>query len=152
MAGGAGVEWYLGSTEVSDPNGAPGRRWWDLETEDWRAHDRLWTQTRHALEFFKTYLPFWEMRPDDFLATSDLSYCLAKKGETYSVYLPRGGTTSLDLGSQKATYEVRWYDPRNGGSLQSGSVTSVDGPGVKALGKPPESSERDWVVLVRRIR
>jgi hypothetical protein len=152
MAGGSGAEWYLGSTESAGPGGLPGRHWWDLETEDWRAHEHMWDQTRHALEFFQSHLRFWEMEPDDFLASSDLSYCLARRGETYAVYLPRGGTTSLDLGPHTGPFSVRWYDPRNGGVLQTGSVTTIEGPGFQALGEPPSDPGRDWAILVRRIR
>jgi hypothetical protein len=150
MAGGAGVEWYLGSTEFISGEGAPVRHWWDLETEDWRAHERMWDQTRHALEFFRRYLPFDEMSPDDFLATRDTAYCLARPGEVYAVYLPSGGSSSLDLGASTVRYRIDWYDPRNGGPLRQGSIAAVEGPGVQPLGAPPTEPGRDWVVLVRR--
>jgi hypothetical protein len=149
MAGGAGVEWYLGSTEFISGEGTPVRSWWDLETEDWRAHERMWDQTRHALEFFHRYLPFDGMEPDDFLSTRDAAYCFARPGEVYAVYIPFGGTSSLDLGSGAARYRVDWYDPRNGGALQQGSVAYVAGPGIQALGEPPSEPGRDWVALVR---
>ena len=67
-------------------------------------------------------------------------------------YLPRGGTTSLDLGGHSGAFSVRWYDPRNGGTLQLGSVPSIEGPGLQALGKPPDNLERDWAILVQRAR
>jgi hypothetical protein len=150
MAGGAGVEWYLGSTEFRSGQPDAVRRWWDLETEDWRAHERMWDQTRHALEFFGRHLPFAEMEPDDFLATRDTAWCLAKPGAVYAVYLPLGGTTSLDLGAHVGRFRVEWYDPRNGGPLQAGSARSVMGPGIQRLGDPPGEPTRDWAVLVRR--
>jgi len=75
---------------------------------------------------------------------------VARPGKIYVVYLPDGGTTALDLGPAKAEYSVRWYDPRNGGPLLPGTVTSVSGPGVATLGQPPRDPGDDWVILVRR--
>ena len=63
---------------------------------------------------------------------------------------PDGGTAGLDLGAANESYSVRWYDPRNGGPLQSGTVAAVTGPGVVALGQPPGAPGDDWVILVRR--
>jgi hypothetical protein len=60
----------------------------------------------------------------------------------------QGGTTDLTLTDGK-NYSVRWFDPRNGGSLQKGSVLTVSGPGPVSLGLPPSSSGMDWVALVR---
>jgi hypothetical protein len=152
MAGGSGCEWYLGSTEFPGPGGQRARRWWDLETEDWRAHERMWDQTRHALEFFRQHLPFGEMEPNDLLAMRAEAYCLAKPGEVYALYVPMGGTSELDLGGNSGTFDVLWYDPRNGGLLERGAVASVAGPGVQALGAPPREPQRDWAILVRRAR
>ncbi len=150
MAGGSGAEWYLGSTEFLSSAGVRARRWWDLETEDWRAHEGMWDQTRHALEFFQRYIPFAEMEPNDLLAQRPDAYCLAKEGEVYAVFLPTGGGTALDLGAHGGSFDVRWYDPRNGGELQAGSLASVSGPGIRDLGRPPREPGRDWVVLVER--
>jgi hypothetical protein len=67
------------------------------------------------------------------------------------VYLPDGGTTSIDLGTSAATYSVRWFDPRLGGALQAGSVEFVTGPGDVALGAAPGDAGQDWAVLLRRV-
>jgi hypothetical protein len=150
MAGGSGCEWYLGSTEFVSSAGARARRWWDLETEDFRAHERMWDQTRHALDFFREHIPFAEMEPNDLLAMRAEAFCLAKPGQVYAVYVPVGGTSELDLGASKGTFDVLWFDPRNGGPLERGAVASVAGPGVKDLGAPPREAKRDWAILVRR--
>ncbi len=138
VAGGAGCEWLFGY-------GYPHH---DISCEDWRSRDRMWDQTRHALEFFHRYLPFPEMRHADELATAQGAFCLAKPGEIYALYLPAGGTSSIRL--EPGRYEVRWYDPRAGGELQSGTVTLAEGPGPASIGLPTADPERDWVVLVRR--
>jgi hypothetical protein len=120
----------------------------DINCEDWRSRDRMWDQTRHALEFFRRYLPFWEMAPDNALAAGNDAKVLAKPGEVYAVYLPAGGPVSLTL--LEGNYEVRWYNPRTGGELVAGSVRAVRGGRRVLLGAPPAEPNRDWVALVRR--
>ena len=138
MGGGAGVEWYFG---YKYPN-------MDLNCEDWRSHDRMWDQTRFALEFFQTHLPFAEMQPDNGRAAN--AYVIAKPGRIYAVYLPKGGTTDLRI--EEGSYTVQWYNPRTGGALQGrerqsdlrsrtriagptagGSVTRLGGAGETAV-------------------
>jgi hypothetical protein len=139
MAGGAGVEWYFGYAYPHD----------DLDCEDWRSREAMWNQTRHALTFFQTQLPFWQMKSADGLTSSSSDYAFAQEGQTYAVFLPSGGTTNLDLGTCTGTYTVKWYDPRNGGALQNGSVTSIHGPGSVTIGSPPSSTSSDWVALIK---
>ena len=105
---------------------------------------------RHALEFFRKHLPFAEMRHADELTSAPDDYCFAKPGSVYAIYLPGGGTTKLKLPA--GTFTVKWYDPRRGGGLSDGSVTSVRGPGDRAVGRPPRFAGRDWVVLVKSAR
>jgi hypothetical protein len=52
-----------------------------------------------------------EMAPDDFLASS--KYCLANPGAEYLVYLPSGGTVTVDLSAAKGALSVEWFDPSN---------------------------------------
>ncbi|MGH9338089.1 MAG: PQQ-binding-like beta-propeller repeat protein [Acidobacteriota bacterium] len=137
MAGGAGCEWYFGYEYAHN----------DLNLEDFRSRQRMWEQTRYALEFFQEHLPFEEMRQADELTGSDADYCLAKPGEVYAVYLPEGGSTDLEF--ERGLYSIRWYDPRQGGALQTGSIETIDGPGRKSIGQPPDERDRDWVVLAR---
>ena len=139
MAGGAGCEWYFG---YKFPHN-------DLNCEDWRSRDRMWDQTRYALEFFRRHLPFTKMKQADELTSDPDDYCLALPGEVYAVYLLAGGTADLDLGTAAAAFTVAWYNPREGGPLQAGSVAEVKGPGKVSLGRPPADPSKDWVVLVK---
>jgi hypothetical protein len=139
MAGGAGVEWYFGYAYPHH----------DLNSEDWRSRDHMWDLTRYALQFFQQHIPFSEMKHADELTSNPSDYCIAKAGEVYSIYLPNGGTTNLDLGSSTATFIVQWYNPRTGGSLQNGSVTSITGSGFVSIGTPPGDTTNDWVALIR---
>jgi hypothetical protein len=141
MAGGAGVEYYFGYEYPHD----------DLNAEDWRSRDRVWDDVRHALTFFRTHLPFWTMTPNDALVSGTDAHAFADPGAVYAVYLPEGGPAQLDLGTSSQAYTVRWYDPRNGGALQTGSTERVRGPGMASLGRPPEAPDADWAVLVRPV-
>jgi len=143
LAGGDGIESYFG---YSLPHS-------DLTCEDFRSRDNWWNYCKHALTFFNTQIRFWEMENADNLVGNDSNttpnYCFARAGE-YVVYLAEGGTTTLDLSTDSGAFKVQWYDPRNGGPLQDGSVTSVAGGGLRSLGIPPHSVTEDWVILVRR--
>ncbi len=137
MGGGSGVEWYFG---FKFPH-------MDINCEDWRSRDRMWDQTRYALEFFRKHLPFWEMEPAGDLAPGG-AYVLAKPGQIYAVYLPDGGTAILKL--PEGTYAVRWYNPRAGGDLQIGGVKEVKGAAAVSIGNPPADRAQDWVALLTR--
>ena len=77
-------------------------------------------------------------------------YCLARPGEVYVVYLPGEGTVELDLEDDTASFRIQWFNPREGGVLQSGRVREVKGPGKVSLGHPPMEAHEDWVALIRR--
>ena len=140
MANGMGSEWYFGHKFAHN----------DLTCEDWRSREHMWELTNYALEFFRNYLPFWEMTHNDKLASNRNAYVLAKVGEVYAVYLKKGHSTNLQIPEGK--YTVQWYNPRQGGQLQQGSVTSISGAGAKSIGGPPKDKNQDWAVLVRRDR
>jgi hypothetical protein len=145
MAGGAGVEYYFGYQLPQN----------DLLCEDFRSRDKSWDYCRIALDFFReSQIPLWEMQNANTLignANNDNSkFCLAKTGEIYLVYLPDGGTAGLDLSAAKGTFNVRWFNPRTGGRLVNGSVTSVEGGKTTALGTPPADAGKDWLIVLRR--
>ena len=138
MAGGAGVEWYFG---YKYPHS-------DLSCEDWRSRDKLWDQTKVALDFFHKYLPFTEMKNNDDITKAKDDYCLAKEGEIYAIYLPEGGSTEILL--SPGSYGVKWFNPRSGGDLKTGTIEKVMGIGFTSVGYPTEDPGKDWVCLIRR--
>ncbi|MDX2303580.1 MAG: DUF5060 domain-containing protein [Microscillaceae bacterium] len=140
MGGGGGVEWYFG---YSFPNS-------DLTCQDWRSRDNLWNLTRYALEFFQTYLPFWEMSSQDALTSATNDYCFAKPGEAYLVYLPDGGSTNLNFGSNTGDYTVMWFNPRSGETWQDKNMTVSTTQNIIKVGPPPSSITSDWAVLIRK--
>lgn len=145
MAGGAGNEYYFGYQ--FDEN--------DIVCEDWRSRDQSWDYCRIAIAFFHDNgIPFWDMQNADQLVGNPMHkagrFCFVKPGEIYVVYLPEGGTQTLDLSQADGSFAVQWYNPRAGGPLSAGAVREVAAGGVVQLGPPPGSPEEDWVVLVRR--
>jgi len=144
LAGGAGVEYYFGYTLPQN----------DLACEDWQSRDNSWDYCRIALDFFEENdIPFWEMKNTDNLignlSNDNSKYCFSNPGKIYVIYLPGGGSADLDLGNEKGSYHITWYDPRQGGALQQGSINVVEGGGKISLGKPPSADFSDWVILVR---
>ncbi len=145
MAGGAGVEYYFGYVLPEN----------DLVAQDFRSRDKSWDYCRIALDFFRTEkIPFANMTTANALVgnTKDdnSKFCFAKPGELYLVYLPSGGTTDLDLSAAKGAFTVKWFNPRTGSGLVSGSVNSVEGGKPAALGNPPGDAAEDWLIVVRR--
>ena len=146
MAGGAGCEYYFGYQFPEN----------DILCEDWRSRDRSWDYCRIAIEFFhQNKIPFWEMTNQDALVDNPQhgndKYCFAKPNEVYLVYLPSGGTSSVDLTQAQGDFQVRWYDPRQGGELQTGSVQRVSAGAEVKLGSPPGTPAEDWLVLLRKV-
>ena len=140
MAGGFGVEWYFG---YASPNS-------DLTCEDFRSRDLFWDQNKYALDFFNDHVPFWEMEPNDSLTSDDTSYCMVKEETVYLVYAEHNADNiMLHLGNSGKTFQVKWFDPRNGGALQNGSIATVSATGVVHLGMPPSQRNKDWVILVK---
>ena len=132
LAGGAGVEWYFG---YKAPNN-------DLNCENWRSRDRVWDVTQHALNFFHDHLPFWEMESRVDLTENSSGFCFAKEGEIYVVYVPKEKIQTLNV---EGNYKVEWFDPFNGGALQS---ATFDNLGPLRLEAPDKN--HDWVALVKK--
>jgi hypothetical protein len=142
MAGGAGIESYFGYQQPES----------DLTCQDFRARNIWWDQNRHALSFFAEHnVPFQSLANADTLVSgsgNNANHCLAMTGSHYVVYLRDGGSHTLDLTGASGPFQVRWFDPRNGGIMQTGSVASVTGGGIVALGNPPAEPAQDWIVHV----
>jgi len=118
----------------------------------------MWVQSKHALDFFSdNNVPFQNMSNDNSRISND-NWCLVDDSPTdpvVVVYLRNGGSAEIDLtglGSVGASLSVQWFDPRSGGELQTGSISSIpleDYP--QSLGNAPYSSDQDWVVLLKNI-
>ncbi|MEW7289617.1 Ig-like domain-containing protein [Aquimarina sp. 2304DJ70-9] len=141
LAGGWGNEWYFGYEQAHS----------DLSLQDFRSRDKWWDYARYAIRFFDIAdLPLTQMRNNNSLSSNNNDYCYAKQGEAYVVYLKNGGSTNLNLNGQSERFTVKWYDPRNGGNLRNGSVTSISGGGNRSIGNAPNNGGKDWVILITK--
>lgn len=140
MGGGGGIEWFFGTAHPHN----------DLDLEDFRSRAILWDHTRHALDFYHRFLPFHEMAQCNGLINNGEGWCFGKPGEIYAIYMKRRGPTELELGDATGSLHVRWYNPRTGGGLLPGTVTTIAGPGKADIGDPPGEHDRDWVALISR--
>lgn len=138
MAGGAGCEFYFGYKHAHS----------DLTLQDFTTRDGFWDYCRHALRFFSDHsIPFQEMKNRIDLV-ADGHRCLSLPGKIHLIQLPKGGPAKLDLSQESGTWQVRWFDPRHGGDLQTGNVTTVQAGKRMALGSPPKDAEQDWIAIV----
>ncbi len=142
-AGGSGGNWYIKG------NGFGGHSF-DQNLDDFKGFASMWTWTAAATDFFNTYIPFHEMTDADNLTRNSGDFVMADPGQYYVIYLPYGeaGEAQLDLnGHGGESFDVFWYNPREGGALISDG--QIGGGGVRAIGAPPEDGGKDWVVFVR---
>ena len=59
-----------------------------------------------------------------------------------------GGTTMLDLSEATGAFTVDWFNPRTGGTLSRGKVSTVDAGSTVSIGNAPDGD--DWVALIRK--
>jgi hypothetical protein len=132
--------------------------WWSayLAGGVWEAHvnkpyDRpmsawepVWTQLGGARAFMES-LPFWEMESHDEVVKSGTGFCLAKPGKVYALYLPLGGSVTVDL-PPKGKFKVAWWNPANGrdGHFQNRAPVN----GGRRRFTPPDDG--DWALRILR--
>ncbi len=138
LAGGAGVEWYFGYRYPHN----------DLDCEDFRSREKWWSQSTLATQFVNQF-PLEEMTCQDELINVPGAYCLAEEGALYLVYLPAGTAYAGLHVNQPDLLYVYWFNPRTGGDLQKGSVSTLKGLGLHSLGTPPSDPDLDWMVVVQ---
>lgn len=120
----------------------------DGSFDDFRTRESFYTTLVRARRFIEDNVPYHGMQPADNLLSGATGYCLARVGQTYLVYLTSGGSVNLDLTGASGNFDIRWFDTRSGGVLQTGSRASVTGGAIRSLGSPPNNPGLDWVALV----
>jgi len=140
--------WDVWGSYVAGASGCEFFQTGDLQFDDFRTKEAFYRTLVRARRFLEDSVPYKAMNPADALLSGTEGYVLAKAGQVYLVYLTAGGTPSLNLAGASGAFSVRWFDPRNGGALQTGSVASVTGGGVRSLGSPPSNPSLDWAILV----
>lgn len=129
LAGGAGIEWYFGYKAPHN----------DLNSEDWRARERVWSTTVHAINFLSQF-PLQTMSPRPEIVESgnarpfgneDVLIVFVNDGESPSIRLP------------DASFTLNWVDPLGIKDERPGSG-SESGPTRLT---PPTSG--DWLAVLR---
>jgi len=131
-----------------------------LKTENFRKYEKHWRYMWYARRFMERNLPFWEMEPADDLLEGESVYkgktstddgqVFAKAGQCYALYFPSAQETgTLDLTAARGKFTKRWYNPRTGRFV--GPATPTKGGGKITVGPPPEDSDKDWALLIKRM-
>ncbi|MEM9364524.1 MAG: DUF5060 domain-containing protein [Planctomycetota bacterium] len=151
LAGASGVDWYFGAKHPHN----------DLTSEDWREREAMWQQSAIARRFFESHLDLSKLKSDDERSDCPNDFCSVIENEACVIYLSGGETTRVRLPvtnknseGHAESWSVRWFDPKSGGPLQTGSIDSVAGADWVAVGQPPIDRheavvDQDWVVLLR---
>jgi len=132
MAGGAGIEFYMGGGL-------------DVSLQDLGKFEEYLTTTSTAVSFFKSNIPFWELEPDATFVSN--GWTLKKDGAFYLIYFKDGGTA--DISVPKGEYTMKWYDPRNDVLHDEITITST-GSSPLSLGNPQEERSSDWACIIER--
>lgn len=96
----------------------------------------------HMVDFFSSF-EWWKTEPHDELVNNG-AYCLAKPGELYAVYLPKGGDVSIKL--EPGSYEAKWFNAFTGETVP---LPPVEGP---AWTSPKAPGWLDWAMLLQKRR
>jgi len=96
----------------------------------------------HMVEFL-TSIEWWKTEPHDELVDNG-AYCLAKPGEVYAVYLPKGGKVTVKL--EPGSYDAKWFNANTGETI---SLPSADG---SKWTSPDAPGWLDWALLLQKHR
>jgi hypothetical protein len=98
----------------------------------------------HMVDFFTSF-EWWKAEPHDELVDGG-NYCLAKPGEIYAVYLPRGGKVTVRL--QPGRYAASWWNAGTGEKVTLPSVAVA----ASSWTSPAVAGGSDWALLLQRER
>lgn len=97
--------------------------------------------------------PFWRLQPFDGITGE--AQALAVRGERYALYLPHGGSVSVDLGALPGSVTARWFNPRDGrwgwapaalGAVATAAGnTTAEGGGRREFTAP---DAHDWALVI----
>jgi hypothetical protein len=97
----------------------------------WHPDDPQWASLRANLGYTRVYanrINLVAMTPRGDLCSS--GYCLANpvaSGAEYLVYLPNGGSVTVNLAATSETLTVEWFDPATGNTMAGGTVNGGAG-------------------------
>ena len=141
LAGGQ-VEWYHSGGSSGDLD--IDRDYSDLESQ--------WTTLGLAANFMNENFSanIHRMIPNDALISGNDNYAMADLGNTYLFYLLDGGNATVNLSAGVgSSFSVQWFNPSSGDSYNRPNVNG--GSSNTNLGNPPNNTNSDWVVLVKKV-
>jgi len=112
--------------------------------ESWKGGTKAETIIRNLRKFVeRTHFERMSPRPD---LVEGNALCLAEPGKEYAVYLPLGGTVTVNLGDvpQGVKLNVWRYDPRTGKAERLG----VTGKGRYRFKAPGSGEGNDWALHI----
>ena len=109
----------------------------------------------HMVDFFTSF-EWWKTDPHDELVHAEAqvpgatgmshvanrAFCLAEPGRTYVVYLPMGGSVTVDLAA--GSYDASWFNPRRG---EWKNISKAEG---RKWTSPSAPGDGDWALLLKR--
>jgi hypothetical protein len=96
------------------------------------------------LSRFVAEIPFERMSPDGGVVRDAVAYALVERGSCYALYLPDGGSVSVDLEGAEGAFQARWFRPVAGEFVEE---KRIEGGAVVTL-TPPDPG--DWGLLLDR--
>lgn len=94
----------------------------------------------HMVDFFTSF-EWWKTDPHDELVDHG-AYCLAKPGEIYAVYLPKGGKVTVKL--EPGIYSGAWFSALSGEKI---TLPAAEGP---YWNSPEAPDQNGWALLLQR--
>jgi hypothetical protein len=95
-----------------------------------------------VLHDFFAALPFWRIQP--FGGVTGNAIALADPAKVYVVYLPHGGTVTVDLSATHGPLAARWFNPRRGHFAEPTHITATN---LRQHFSAPDTN--DWALLVK---
>lgn len=134
MAGGAGVEFYIGAGK-------------DLTIEEFRKYEQHYNSMTIASNFLKTSVEIQEFVPDTTVAEN--GWTLRNNDSIYLIYFGNASGNLINVPAN--TYQIEWFNPRTGGLLEKGTTHSVKGGLETNVGAPPSESGSDWLCKLVKV-
>jgi hypothetical protein len=95
----------------------------------------------HMVDFFTSFA-WWKTEPHDELVDQG-NFCLAKPGEIYAVYLPRGGKVTVQL--QPGRYAATLVSALSGDKIP---LPAAEG---SSWTSPEAPDHNDWALLLESV-
>ncbi len=89
---------------------------------------------------------YWKLSPNKEIVLAGNASAIADVGNEYVIYLPSGGSTTVNLSPAKGTLSVEWYNPR-AGTYQG--KTTVLGSSSRKFTAPDTN---DWVLHIKNTQ